>query len=49
LGLVAGEDRQAKTVFLRTPLASAAGASVLRLGDLALDLETYQERRFDDR
>ena len=45
LGIVVGIDRPRTSVTLQTPLASLEGVSALRVGDLALDPQTFLEAK----
>jgi polynucleotide 5'-hydroxyl-kinase GRC3/NOL9 len=45
LGIVVASDLVGGTVTLHTPLSSLVGVDALRLGDLALDLQTFGETR----
>ena len=45
LGIVVASDLVGGTVTLRTPLSSLTGVDAIRLGDLALDLQTFRETR----
>jgi polynucleotide 5'-hydroxyl-kinase GRC3/NOL9 len=45
LGIVVASDLVGGTVTLHTPLSSLVGVDALRLGDLALDLQTFRETR----
>lgn len=48
LGIVQGAEACAREVTLLTPLASPDGVAALRLGDLAIDVRTYQDQRIAD-
>ena len=43
LGIVVASDPVGGTVTIRTPLSSLVGVDAIRLGDLALDLQTFRE------
>jgi len=45
LGIVVASDPVGGTVTIRTPLSSLVGVDAIRLGDLALDLQTFRETR----
>jgi len=45
LGVVVAHDEQARRVTLRTPLRSLDGIDAVCLGDVCVDLETYQDAR----
>jgi polynucleotide 5'-hydroxyl-kinase GRC3/NOL9 len=48
LGIVQGAEARAREVTLLTPLASPDGVAALRLGDLTVDVRTYQDQRISD-
>lgn len=45
LGIVKYHDRPARQVTLQTPLSSLSSVDALRLGDFALDPETFQDQQ----
>jgi polynucleotide 5'-hydroxyl-kinase GRC3/NOL9 len=45
LGIVTGFERSRHMVEMRTPLASLEQVDALRIGDLAVDPQTYRDRR----
>jgi len=49
LGIVEEIDAQARQVVLHTPLSSMKGVEAIRLGDLAVDPQTFEDRYLNHR
>ncbi len=47
LGIVEEIDAQTKKVVLHTPLSSMKGVEAIRLGDLAVDPRTFEDRHLN--
>ena len=47
LGIVKQIDRIHRQVMLHTPVASVNGVDAIRLGDVAVDPETFEDRPLD--
>jgi polynucleotide 5'-kinase involved in rRNA processing len=45
LGIVAGVHPEARRVILRTPVRDLRGIDTLRIGDLHVDPETFEDRQ----